>query len=221
MHQPRILAVAVLTLFLIILTTACGSSNANIRLLNAMLSQSSLDLVVDGKTVSSSVGYATGSSYASTSSGSHHVQAEASGTTSIVADFGTQSLSSNGYFTATATDNGPAFFTDDHTAPASGDVKIRVINASSLLSSGTDVYLVTAGNGLSGSPTFPGLAYPAASSYSSLGQGSYAAIFTLPGQGFAEFITGSQSFSAGQNRTIAIMNGQSGGFAFTVLSDLN
>lgn len=221
MYQPRYLAVAVLTFALMILTTACGSSNANIRLLNAMVSQSSLDLVVDGKTVSSSVAFATGSSYASTSSGSHHVQAEASGTTSIVADFGTQNLSSNGYFTAAATDNGPSFFTDDHTAPAAGDVKIRVINASSLLSSGTDVYLVTAGNGISGSPTFPGLAYPSASSYTSVGAGSYEAIFTLPGQTFAEFATGGQSFSAGQNRTIAIMNGQSGGFAFTVLSDLN
>ena len=221
MYRLRYLAVAVLTLVLMILTTACGSSNANIRLLNAMTSQSSLDLVVDGKTVSSSVAFASGSSYASTSSGSHHLQAEASGTTSIVADFGTQNLSSNGYFTAAATDNGPSFFTDDHTAPSSGDVKIRVINASSLLSSGTDVYLVTAGNGISGSPTFPGLAYPSASTYTSVGAGSYEAIFTLPGQTFAVFATGGQSFSAGQNRTIAIMNALSGGFSFTVLSDLN
>jgi len=221
MYQPRNLALAVLTLGLIFLTTACGSSNANVRLLNAMLSQTSLDLLVDGKTVSTGVAYASGSSYGSTSSGSHHLQAEATGSTTIVADFGTQNISSNGYFTAAATENGPAFFTDDHTAPASGDVKIRVINASSLLSGGTDVYIVTAGNGISGSPTFPGLAYPAASSYTSIGAGSYQAIFTLPGQGFGEYNTGGQSFSAGQNRTIAIMNGQNGGFTSTVLADLN
>lgn len=221
MHQARNLAVAVLTLVLIFLTTACGSSNSNIRLLNAMLSETSLDLLVDGKTVSTGVAYASGSSYASTSSGSHHVQAEATGTTTIVADFGTQNLGSNSFLTAAATDNGPTLFTDDHTAPASGDVKIRIINASSLLASGTDVYLVTSGNGISGSPTFPGLAYPSASSYSSVGAGSYQAIFTLPGQTFAEFITAGQSFSAGQNRTIAIMNGQGGGFTSTVLSDLN
>ena len=221
MYQPRNLAVAVLTLGLIFLSTACGSSNANVRLLNAMLSQTTLDLLVDGKTVSTGVAYASGSSYASTSSGSHHLQAEATGTTTIVADFGTQNISSSGYFTAAATDNGPAFFTDDHTAPSTGDVKIRVINASSLLSGGTDVYVVAAGNGLSGSPTFPGLAFPAASSYTSVSAGSYQAIFTLPGQTFAEYITGGQSFSAGQNRTIAIMNGQGGGFTSTVLADLN
>src|SRR5215469_7987057 len=207
MYQPRNLAVAFLTLIMLFLTTACGSSNANIRLLNAMLSQTSLDLLVDGKTVASSVGYASGSSYASTSSGSHHVQAEATGTTTIVADFGTQNLGSNSYLTAAATDNGPAFFTDDHTAPASGDVKIRAINASSLLSSGTDVYVVTAGTGIAGSsPTFPGLAYPSASTYDSVAAGSYQAFFTLPGQGFAEFSTSGQSFSAGQNRTFVIMN---------------
>ena len=221
MYQPRNLAVAFLTLIMIFLTTACGSSNANIRLLNAMLSQNSLDLLVDGKTVASSVAYGSGSSYAATSSGSHHLQAEASGTTTIVADFGTQNIGSNSYVTAAATDSGPAVFTDDHTAPATGDVKIRVINASALLSGGTDVYLVTAGTGITGSPTFAGLAYPTASTYDSVSAGSYQAIFTLPGQGFAEYITPGQSFSAGQNRTIAIMNGQSGGFAFTVLSDLN
>ena len=83
MYQARTLAAAVFTLGLIFLTTACGSSNANIRLLNAMLSQTSLDLLVDGKTVSTGVAYASGSSYASTSSGSHHLQAEATGTTTI------------------------------------------------------------------------------------------------------------------------------------------
>ena len=76
-------------------------------------------------------------------------------------------------------------------------------------------------NGISGSPTFPGLAYPSASSYTSVAAGSYQTIFTLPGQTFAEFITSGQSFSAGQNRTIAIMDGQSGGFTSTVLADLN
>jgi len=221
MYQPRNLAVAVVTLFLVFLTTACGSSNANVRLLNAIVSQNSLDLLVDGKTVATSVGYGSGSSYVSTSSGSHHLQAEASGTTTIVADFGTQNLASNSFSTAASTNNGPAFFTDDHTAPSSGNVKIRVINASSLLGSGTDVYVVTSGNGISGSPTFPGVAYPSASSYTSVSAGSYEAFFTPPGQTFAVFVTSPQSFSAGQNRTIAILDGQGGGFTSTVLADLN
>jgi hypothetical protein len=221
MSQPRNLAVAVVALLLIFLTTACGSSKANVRLLNAILSQNSLDLLVDGKTVTTGVAYGSGSSYVSTSSGSHHIQAEASGTTTIVADFGTQNLASNSNSTAASTNNGPVFFTDDHTAPSSGNVKIRVINASSLLGSGTDVYVVTSGNGISGSPTFPSVAYPSASSYTSVSAGSYQAIFTLPGQTFAEFVTSSQSFSAGQNRTIAIMDGQGGGFTSTVLADLN
>jgi hypothetical protein len=221
MYQPRNLAVAVFTLILVFFTTACGSSHANIRLLNAILSQSSLDLLVDGKTVASNVAFGSGSSYVSTSSGSHHIQAQASGTTTIVADFGTQNLGSNSFSTAASTNNGPAFFTDDHTSPSSGNVKIRVINASSLLSSGTDVYIVASGNGISGSPTFPGVTYPSASSYTSVSAGSYQAIFTLPGQTFAEFITSGQSFSGGQNRTIAIMDGQGGGFTSTVLADLN
>ena len=221
MYQPRNLAVAAVTLILVFLTTACGSSNANVRLLNAILSQNSLDLLVDGKTVSSGIAYGSGSSYVSMGSGSHHIQAEATGTTTIVADFWTQNLGSNSFSTAASTNNGPAFFTDDHTAPSSGNVKIRAINASSLLSSGTDVFVVTSGNGISGSPTFSSLAYPSASSYTSVAAGSYQAIFTLPMQTFAEFVTSGQSFSSGQNRTIVIMDGQGGGFTSTVLSDLN
>jgi hypothetical protein len=221
MYLARNLVVAVITLSLVFFSTACGSSNANVRLLNAILSSTSLDLLVDGKTVATGVAYGSGSSYVSTSSGSHHIQAEATGTTTIVADFGTQNIASSSYSTAASTNNGPAFFTDDHTAPSSGNVKIRVINAASLLSSGTDVYIVPSGNGISGSPTFPGLAYPSASSYTPVAAGSYQAIFTLPGATFAEFITSGQSFSSGQNRTIAIMDGQGGGFTSTVLADLN
>jgi hypothetical protein len=221
MHRAGKLAVCCFTLFIIFFSTACGSSNANIRLLNAIVSQNSLDLLIDGKNVASNVGYGSGSAYISTTSGSHHIQAETSGTTTIVADFGNQNLGSNSYSTAASTGNGPAFFIDDHTAPSSGDVKIRVINASALLQSGTDVYVVAAGSGITGTPTFASLAYPSASSYTSVGAGSYQAIFTLPGQLFAEYSTSAQSFSSGQNRTIVVMDGQSGGLTSTVLADLN
>lgn len=222
MQPLRNLAIAVFTLCLAFFTTACGSSSAHVRLLNAFLGQNTaMDLLVDGKSVASAVAYASGSAYVSVSSGSHHLQAQASGSSNIVADFGTQNLASNSYSTAASTDNGPVVFTDDHSAPSSGNIKIRVINASSLLSSGTDVYIVSSGNGISGSPTFSALGYPAASSYTSLAAGSYQAIFTPPGQTFADFISGGQSFSSGQNRTMVIMSGLGGGFTSTVLADLN
>lgn len=224
MYRPGKLAVSVITLLSAFLTTACGSSSAFVRLVAALPSSSfsTVDLLVDGKTVASNVVYASGSAYVSVGSGSHHIQAEASGTTTVIADFGTQSFSSGSYNTAISTSAGPQFYKDDHTAPSSGNIKVRVINASAGLPT-TDVYVLTAGSGISGSPTFASLGFPAASSYSAVAAGSYEIIFTQPGNTFAEYSTSAQSFSSGQVRTVVVLDGQvgTGGFTSSVLADLN
>ena len=112
-------------------------------------------------------------------------------------------------------------FTDNNTAPPSGNIKIRVINASPTLGT-ADVYIVASGTSIAGlSPTFSNLAYQAASGYQTLAAGSYQVVFTPPGQQFAEITTSAQSFASGQIRSVVALDAQNGGFTTAVLSDLN
>lgn len=177
-------------------------------------------MLLDGKDDASAVAYGSGSAYVSVSSGSRHVQVEATGTTSIVADL-TANLGSGTYSTAISTGAGTSVVTDDHTAASSGNVKIRAINASSILGT-ADVYIIQAGGDISTvNPTYASVPYPSATAYTTLAAGSYQVIFTLPGQKFAVISSNGQSFSSGQIRTVVGMDGQGGGYTTSVLADLN
>ena len=222
MHRRCTLVVCLLCLAAIFAATGCGSSgNANIRLVNALSTQSSLDMLIDGASTATSVGYGAASAYSSVSSGSKHLQVEPSGTSNFIADQ-TASLASSSYDTALVTSGGTTILTDSHTAPTSGDISIRVVNASSILGT-VDVYVVSSGTDITSvNPTFSGLAFPSASTYSSLAPGSYQVIFTPAGQKFAELSSSSLSFSSSQVRTVLgldIFGG--GGVTTSVLSDLN
>ena len=110
--------------------------------------------------------------------------------------------------------------TDDNSAPASGDVKIRVINASSNLGP-ADVYITTSGTGLSASPTFTSVGVPAASGYDAVAAGSYQVYFTTPFTANVVLSTTALSFSSGQVRTVVVLDGQTGGITTSVLADVN
>jgi len=222
MHRRRTLVVCLLSFAAILLGTGCGSSaNANIRLVNALSNQSSLDMLIDSSSTATSVGYGAASGYSSVAYGSRHLQVEPSGTSNFVADQ-TASLGSDTYDTALVTSGGTTVLTDSHTAPNSGNISIRVVNASSILGI-VDVYVVSSGTSINSvNPTFSSLSFPSASSYASLAPGSYQVIFTPAAQKFAELSSSSLSFSSGQVRTVLgldIFGG--GGVTTSVLSDLN
>lgn len=199
----------------------CGSGdNANVRLVNAFPSQSSLDLLVDSNSMATAIGYGAASAYTSVNSGSRHVQVEVSGTSNINADQN-DSLSSKSYSSVLMTSGGAMVLTDNHTAPSSGGFSMRVVNASSFLQT-ADVYVVIAGTDLTTvTPTFSGVNFPSASSYVPLTAGSYQVIFTLPGQKLAVLTSGSFNFTSGEVRTMLALDGLGGGFTTSVIADLN
>ena len=220
MHRGRRPAVVLFTLCVLTILTACGSGSAKIRLINADPSTSNLDLLIDGKPLASSVAYGSASGYASVSSGSRHLQVEASGTSNVFSDQ-TISLSSATDNSALFTGSGAMILNDNNSAPSSGNVSLRVINAAPSLGT-ADVYVVAAGTNLATfSPTFSSVTFPSASAYTTLAAGSYQIIFTPPGQKFGRITSSSLVFSSGQVRTIVGLNGQTGGFTVAVLSDLN
>ena len=213
-------AIGLFALAAVLVNTGCGSSSSHVRLMNAFVGQSTLDMLINSKTVASGVIYGSASGYASVSSGSPNLQIENTGTTNVLVN---QSISipSKGDNTILATGSGTAVLTDNNTAPSSGNIEIRVINASATLGA-ADVYIVPSGTGITpGSPTVASLAYQSASGYQLLAAGSYEVIFTQPGQAFAVIDSNPLSFSAGQIRSIVGLDGQNGGFTTAVLSDLN
>ena len=213
------LAVGLSVLGVLFTTTGCGSSSTYARLVNAMSGFSSIDMLVDNKSTVTAVTYGAASAYVTVSSGSHNLIVESTGSTSPLINQ-TASFPS-GDSTVLATDSGAVVLTDNNGAPSSGNIKMRVINASPTLGT-ADVYIVASGTSIAGlSPTFSNLGYQAASGYQSLAAGSYQVIFTPPGQQFAEITSSAQSFASGQIRTAVTLDAQGGGFTTAVLSDLN
>lgn len=212
------LAVGVSLLSAVLTSTGCGSSNANVRLVNAMTGTSSIDMLLDNKSTISGISYGTASGYVKVAGGSHNLIVEITGNSSPLIN---QTSSLSGDTTVVATNSSAVVLTDDNSAPSSGNIKIRVINASPSLGS-VDVYVVASGSSISGiNPTFSNLAYQSSSGYQALAAGSYQVIFTPVGQQFAELTTNTQSFSASQIRTVVALDNQSGGFTTSVLSDSN
>jgi Domain of unknown function (DUF4397) len=203
----------------IILSTACGSSGSHVRLFNALPSQASLEMLIDSSDLAGSVAYGSTSAYASVGSGSHQLQIEPSGSTNVLIS---QTISiGSGNNTVMATNSGAVVLSDSSTTPASGDVSIRAINASFSLGT-ADVYIVTAGTNIATvNPTAAGVTFTSATSYQTVAAGSYQVIFTQPGGKVPIVSSSPLSFSAGQVRSVAALDGQSGGFTTAVLSDLN
>ena len=215
----------ILTVGTVFLTTSCGSSSkAQVRLLNAAPLESGLDMLIAGKSVATGVAYGTASAYTSVSSGGPNLQIDPTGTTTALVNQ-TITVNAGAQYTVLATNSSSSVvasvLTDNNTTPASGQVEIRVINASAGLGP-ADVYVETPGTSISSvSPTVAGLAVGAATSYQALAAASYEVFFAPAGQKFVSIDSGSLTLSAGQIRTVVGLDGQSGGFTSAIISDLN
>jgi hypothetical protein len=114
----------------------------------------------------------------------------------------------------------PIFLTDDNTAPASGQMRLRVVNASPDVGN-LDVYVVSPGANIQAvNPTFSNLAFKSASTYQNLVAGKYEVFFTAPGQKTVLIDSGVLSLGQGQVRTVVALD-KTGGFATSLLADLN
>jgi Domain of unknown function (DUF4397) len=237
---PVTLALAALS----ISATGCGSSSsAQARFVNAIQNTAnyggSLDVEVNTTKEFSNVVFpnVSASTYTSVPSGSDTILGLQTGTTTQVFP-GTASLSSGKQYTLVATgfaggSGGNVVFLsipDTNTAPTTGNVEFRVINASPSGPTAVDVYIEPEpfNGGLQGLPiTIQGLAYQQASSYVPLPYNSntfgYVLYVTASGSTTPIF---SQTINnpTGSIRTLVltdVQNGNSMNQAFLELSDLN
>lgn len=217
LRKSATLTIALCVLSAMAFTTGCGSSSTQVRLVNAMDGQTSINMVVDNSTLATGVAFGAASSYSSVGSGSDTLEIQANSATLF-----NQTLSiASGNNTVLATNSGPSIFADNKTTPSSGNIRIRVINASTSLGT-ADVYVVAPGIDISTvNPTFSSLAYQSASSYATVAAGSYQIEFAQAGSKNVLINSNAISFSAGQIRTVVALDNPSGGFTTAVLSDLN
>ena len=219
------LCVCILVLGTVFLLVGCGSGgNTRFRLMNAVPDESSLNVLVDNTSVSSNLAYGTSTGYLSEKSGSHQIGIEPSGSSTTLLQ---QSISfASGSDTTVISNNFSSsianlVLTDNNSVPASGDFKIRLINASPNLGP-ADVYIVTPGTPLTTvSPTLSNLGFGAIATYQSLTAANYEIELTSVGQKFAVVDTGTLTFSSGQVRTFVGLNNPSGGFTYAMLQDVN
>jgi hypothetical protein len=221
--------------FLAVLLTLAGAgcksagtiaANPQFRVMNASVEQPSLTFLLTTSTVASSLAYPNASAYTQQSPGGYTIHVEPAGTTATLINQPVvfQPSESYTFIAAEAAFASPAlapiFLTDDNSAPSSGQMKLRVVNASPDVGK-LDVYVVSPGKSLQGvSPTVSSLEFQAASPYQDLTQGNYEVYFTAAGQKSILIDSGGLTFHAGQIRTVVAFDA-SGGFGSTTLADLN
>ncbi len=222
---PRVLSWMVLC-GVLVATVGCGGggdSKTQLRVLQASPDAGAVDVLLDGTSFASGANYGTPTSYDKASSGSHALKVTPNGsTTSLINQQITLKSDSNSTlvvanYTSSITS---MLLTDDTTAPASGNVKVRFLNVAPGLGN-VDIYLVAPGTGPGlVPPTLQNLAFATASDYQAFSSGSYEFYVTTAGNIFAYIDSGSISLSAGQNLTLAAMSNRAGGFTYVSLSDL-
>jgi uncharacterized protein DUF4397 len=215
-----------------LLSVGCSSGKSRYRFVQATPSiPTNVDLFVDGKSVQTSITFGQTATYRSASSGSRKFELFATGTTtnpyissSVSLGSGDTTVVAEG---TSSTNIALAPYTDDNTAPTTGNIKLRVINASPTVApqgQGVDVYVVPTAQGIAGvNPQF-NAAYPNASNYLSLSANTYDVIMTVQGtQNIISNLTTTIPLTSGQIRTVVVLDAPNGGgpYGLLTLNDLN
>ena len=190
---PLTLALAAFSFF----TTSCGSSSSQVRVVDAIPDAPvNVDVAINGKNVFTAVsfeGIEPASGYQKVSGGSTTVEVFQTGTTTAVIPSTSFSLNASsqytviatGFYSATQPPNVPTAvqFTDNSTAPTSGNVEFRIIHASPSTAA-VDIYIIPPLTDVCSVPTktFTNINFQAASpSYASVAPAPYSVIATYAG----------------------------------------
>jgi hypothetical protein len=216
---PLTLALAALSFFSI----SCGSSNSTqIRVINAVSNAAgALDVDFNGNKITGSTPLSFGAifpntnppaTYTGVASGSGTITAFVTGTTVNPVNNGTTSFSGSTQYTVVLegfanANNTPAVLTDNNTAPTSGSLIFRVIDASaSTPAVGYDVYITPPTGDITGiTPQTINLGQ--ATTYQSLNNAPYNLVVVVHGQNIP-IINQPYAEADGTVRTLVIIDNQ-------------
>ncbi len=247
--------VGAVALGVVLISMACGTSSSSSKAAEMRVvqlapdEQQPLEMLIDNKSVFSSIAYGVPTAFTSITAINHDLKLNLSGANLL--DSPQEPFASNTSYTYLIIGSPNAGvgiqgnkLVDDHTLADKGMFKLRVVNGSPN-SGSVDVYVVAPSTNFNVTPpvkpTIGGFASNAASTYQSLASGSYviyvtpsgdqrcllppvapppACLVNLDGRNN----TAVPAFQAGQNRTLIMLNQIPGGGSYTtlpMLADLN
>lgn len=209
--------------------SGCGGSSSgtgNLRFIQASPDAPQSNLYVDGKLVSANLGYGNATGYISLNTGSRHVQVVPTSGAKAILDIKVSVVSSGDQTlieTGQVANAGSVLLTDSssttNTSTTTTQGGVRVVNAA--INMGVaDVYVVAANTGIAAvSPAVASLGVNFSTGYELVPVGSYQVFMTAPGTKNVFLNTGPISMTSNANQTVIILDGISGGFTFTALTD--
>lgn len=191
------------------MSTTTQQATANLRIVSANASEGSINVMIDGAAVASSVTFLKNTGYVMVPAGSHQVTLQGwvnPPNESFMANFTENSKSTLLFEGWGPFSSAPGVTSDDMTAASSGNFKLRIVDTTAGLT--LDAFVLPAGTPPSGTPTFSPVTISenSPSAYLSLPAGTYHVVFTSFQTLNVQFDTGPLTFSAGQNRTLLLIN---------------
>ena len=212
----------------VLLSAGCGSSSskstAQLRLFLAENGMPNVNVVADGTTLATNLGYGSASNYLTVNSGSVHLQLVPVGGGSPVVDQ-MVSINASAHETlvlAGASGGSQALaLTDGGTTASTGNGYVRVVNAAASMTA-ADIYIVPPGTQLT-TATATNIGFGQDTNYELTPLGNYEVFFTSPGTTSALLATGPLNLGGGGtasiNQTVIAYDAIGGGFNYIMLAD--
>jgi hypothetical protein len=195
---------------------------ARVRVVHASPDAPAVDVRVDDATVLTNVPFRTASGYLNVPAGARRLRVNAAGTATTVID-ATPTVVAGTDYTVLAVDRvatiAPLVLTDDNAAPATGQVKVRVVHGAPGAPA-VDVYVTAPGASLTGAtPVLTNVPFKAASGYLAVPAGSYRVRVTVAGTQTVAIDTGAEgiALTAGRVYTAVAVDNTGGGAPFSVV----
>jgi hypothetical protein len=216
------------------ITTACSDDvdntgpggEARVRVVHASPDAPDVDVLVDGAEVLSDVPYLAASDYLDVPEGTRHIKVNAAGTATTVIDADVPLTDGTDYtviasgFLASIE---PIVLTDDNTAPAAGNARVRAIHGAPSAPA-VDIYVTAPGADINtATPLVTNAVFGDVADYVEAPAGSYQVRVTPTGTKTVVIDSGTLVLEAGQVRTAIAVDATEGGppFDLLVLEDAN
>lgn len=190
------------------------NGSAYVRVVHASADAPNVDVRVDDVIVLSDVAFTVASGYLEVESGERNVKVQPTGTTvnAINADV---DLENGAYYTVIAAGAvatiAPIVLEDDLSAPAAGNVKVRLVHAAPAAGN-VDIYVTAPGADINATAaTLTNIPFGAASDYLAVPAGDYRVRITPTGTKTVAIDSGTLTLTAGMIRTAIALENDGGG----------
>jgi hypothetical protein len=197
-------------------------AQARVRVVHASPDAPAVDVRVDETVALTSVPFKAASEYLAVNAGPRRLRVNVAATTTTVID-ATPTITAGTDYTVLAVDRvasiAPLVLTDDNTAPAAGQVKVRVVHGAPGAPA-VDVYVTAPSASLAGeTPVLTNVPFKAASAYLAVPAGSYRVRVAVAGTQTVAIDTGPEGIplTAGRVYTAIALDNTGGGAPFGVL----